>query len=250
MSTFRFQQFAVRQTDSAMKICTDATLFGAMTPLRGGERVLDIGTGTGLLALMAVQRGASRVTAVELDAQAHAEACHNFAQSPWTKRLHAVHGPVQDFCRNTTERYDLILCNPPFFENHYRATDPGRNQARHTDPLPYTELVACLDRLLMSHGLCYLLLPVHTVRRFSGLALRHGLHLVGRTDFRGHAHNRAKVSALTYTRQPAPCQHRLLTIYQAERVYSAESAHYLAAFLLRFVGAPEASACPNLSVSA
>jgi tRNA1Val (adenine37-N6)-methyltransferase len=74
MSIFRFQQFAVRQTDSAMKVCTDATLFGAMAPLQGGERVLDIGTGTGLLAMMAMQLGAARATGVELTTQAYAEA--------------------------------------------------------------------------------------------------------------------------------------------------------------------------------
>ncbi|MGD8590047.1 MAG: 50S ribosomal protein L11 methyltransferase [Chromatiales bacterium] len=250
MSTFRFQQFAVRQTDSAMKVCTDATLFGAMVPLCGGERVLDIGTGTGLLALMAMQLGAARATGVELTDQAYAEACCNFRQSPWSERLLAVHDSIQDYSRKSVERYDLIICNPPFFDNHTRASDPLRCQARHTDPLPHSELIACMDRLLTDQGRCYLLLPCPLVARFSRLALHHGLFLIGRTDFRGHAHSQAKVSALTFGRRAGPLRTDLMTIYRAERDYTESSARYLAPFLLRFGRISGACSCQNQCASA
>jgi len=234
MSTFRFQQFAVRQTDSAMKVCTDATLFGAMAPLRGGERVLDIGTGTGLLALMAMQLGAARVTGVELNAQACAEAHHNFRHSPWAEDLTAVHAAIQDFSRERTQHYDLILCNPPFFTDHSKSGDPLRSQARHTDPLPHAELIACMARLLTGDGRCYLLLPSHGVARITDQAAYHGLHLRARTDLRGHARVPAKVSAITLERQPGPVRTGLMTLYRAPREYTQESTRYLAPFLLRF----------------
>lgn len=217
-----------------MKVCTDATLFGAMTPIKGSERVLDIGTGTGLLALMAAQLGAFHTTGVELAEAAFDEARINFHNSPWSKRLKAVHGSIQQFADNTLNRYDLIISNPPFFHDHSRPSDHPRRQARHADLLPYSDLIASVDRLLEESGLFYLLLPNHAAGRFSGIALEHDLHRVGQIDIRGHDHNRAKVSVLTFSRQEQPCGLRSLTIYQSDRVYSKESEHFLAPFLLRF----------------
>jgi tRNA1Val (adenine37-N6)-methyltransferase len=234
MSTFRFQQFSVRQEKSAMKVCTDATLFAAMAPVKGGEQVLDIGTGTGLLALMAAQLGAAHVTGVELTEEAFDEARFNFFNSPWSERLKALHGSIQHFSDNTLNRYDLIISNPPFFHNHSKASDNLRRQARHADLLPFPELLACADRLLGESGLFYLLFPTHAAARLSGMALEHGLHLTVQTDLRSHRHKQANVSALTFSRQMQPLSFRLLTICQSDRVYSKESEHYLSPFLLRF----------------
>ncbi|MEN8168387.1 MAG: 50S ribosomal protein L11 methyltransferase [Pseudomonadota bacterium] len=234
MSTFRFQQFSVHQEKSAMKVCTDATLFAAMAPVKGGEQVLDIGTGTGLLALIAAQLGASHVTGVELTEEDFDEARINFFNSPWSERLIALHGSIQHFSGNTLNRYDLIISNPPFFHNPSKASDKLRRQARHADLLPFPELIECVDRLLGACGLFYLLLPCHAVAGFSGMALERGLHLIAQTDLRGHSHNQAKVSALTFSRQMQPFRFRLLTIYQSDRVYSKVSEHYLSPFLLRF----------------
>lgn len=217
-----------------MKVCTDATLFGAMAPVNGGERVLDIGTGTGLLALMVAQLGASHVTGVELTSAAFEEARINFGNSPWSKRLNAVHGSIQQFAGNTPNRYDLIISNPPFFHHHSRSSDHTRRQARHADLLPFPDLITSADRLLEDNGLFYLLLPNHAAPRFSSMAHGRGLHLVGQTDLRGHDHNQAKVSALTFSRKGQSLSLRLLTIYQSERAYAKESEHYLSPFLLRF----------------
>ncbi|RDH92906.1 MAG: ribose-phosphate pyrophosphokinase [endosymbiont of Seepiophila jonesi] len=234
MSTFRFQQFSVRQEKSAMKVCTDTTLFGAMAPVKGGERVLDIGTGAGLLALMAAQLDASYITGIELTEAAFDDARFNFCNSPWNSRLEAVHCSIQHFSVNTPARYDLIISNPPFFHNHSKTSDPLKRQARHTDLLPFPDLLASVDRLLADSGHFYLLLPSHAVTGFAKMALEHGLHLIEQTDFRGHSHNQAKVSALTFCPQQQPCRSRLLTLYQSDRIYSQESKHYLSPFLLRF----------------
>ncbi len=234
VAIFRFQQFSIQQQKSAMKVCTDATLFGAMAPLQGGEQVLDIGTGTGLLALMAAQLGASDVTGVELSEVAFAEARSNFRNSPWSDRLTAIPGSIQHYADNTAQRYDLIISNPPFFDNHSKASDSLRSQARHTDLLPFPELLTSVIRLLRDHGLFYLLLPQQAVGRFSGLAFGLGLHLITQTDFRGYAHKPAKVSALTFSRQQQLTRSKLLTIYAADRAYATECEPYLKPFLLRF----------------
>jgi len=234
MSTFRFQQFSVLQKHSGMRICTDAVLFGAMAPVNPGDRVLDIGTGTGVLALLAAQLGAAKVTAVELTQVAFKEADINFNNSPWVDRLEAVHQDIQSFALTANRQYDLIISNPPFFENHLKTVDTLRNSARHTDQLPFTDLIGIAEQLLSPQGLFYLLLPAHAVAKFSALALAAGFYLINQTDFRGYTHNEAKVSALTFSRTAAVFTARLLTIYASHNVYSQDSERYLADFLLRF----------------
>lgn len=217
-----------------MKVCTDATLFGAMAPITGGEQTLDIGTGTGLLALMAAQLGASHITGVELTTQAYEDARYNFYHSAWSERLHAVHGSIQDFCSNKPGVYDLIICNPPFFHNHSKATDRLRNQARHTDALSFSELLACVDQLQRDEGLCYLLVARPALAEVCRLAGEYGFYLIGQTDFRGYSHTSWKVSALTFSRQQKAYAYDSLTIYQSDRNYTKESTRFLAPFLLRF----------------
>ncbi len=234
MSSFHFQQFSVVQNRSAMKVCTDAVLFAAMAPVNRGAHVLDIGAGTGVLSLMAAQLGAAHVTAVELTQPGHEEAQFNFQQSPWADRLRAVHQDIQSFANKSSDHYDLIICNPPFFENHSKATDTLRHIARHNDQLPYEDLIKSAEHLLSEQGVFYVLLPVHAIERFTQLAKEVGLHLSHRTDFRGYSHNNAKVSALRYCRSAAILCKTLLTIYAAHNVYSQESERYLSAFLLRF----------------
>lgn len=232
MSTFHFQQFSVLQHQSGMKICTDAVLFGAMAPVKQRDQVLDIGTGTGVLALMAAQLGAANVTAVELTQEAFTEANINFNNSPWTERFEAVHQDIQSFAAE--QQYDLIISNPPFFEHHLKTVDSLRNTARHSDQLPFVDLISISGHLLVPQGLFYLLIPVHAVARFSGLAAAAGLYLIKQTDFRGYAHNEAKVSALTFSRTAAVLTASVLTIYESNNIYSQESTAYLADFLLRF----------------
>ncbi len=234
MSTFRFQQFSVQQGESAMKVCTDATLFGAMAPLAGGERVLDIGAGSGLLSLMLAQLGAGHVTAVELTPEACRDAAANFSNSPWAGRLELVPGSIQAYAERCGHRFDLIICNPPFFEQHSKNRLQLRSLARHADGLPHDELLQLAAGLLTPGGRFYLLIPLHAVARIVALAAALGLFLVGRVDFAGHAESRAKVAALTFADQPEMFVCRRLVIYNAPRVYSGESARYLSPFLLRF----------------
>ncbi len=234
MSEFHFQQFSVIQTNSAMKVCTDAVIFGAMAPVKRGDSILDIGTGTGLLSLMACQLGAGLVTAVELTLPAYDEAALNFKNSPWAAQLEAVHLDIQSFAANSHIQYDLVICNPPFFAEHSKAANQLRNTARHTDQLSFDDLLNSVDRLLSPQGLFYVLLPIHAIEQFVGLALGVGLYLSRQLDIRGYAHNEAKVGALTFSRQTSTPYKKLLTIYKADRVYSEESEPYLTAFLLRF----------------
>ena len=217
-----------------MKVCTDAVLFGAMAPVNRGDRVLDIGAGTGVLSLMAAQLGAAQVTAVELTQQGYEEAQLNFMNSPWADRLEAVHQDIQGFSSTAGRQFDLIVCNPPFFENHSKTTNSLRKVARHNDQLPFADLIKSADQLLTSQGLFYLLLPTHAVEKFAAAALVAGFYLIHQTDFRGYTHNEAKVSALIFNRTVAVFTANILTVYETQRVYTKDSERYLSPFLLRF----------------
>ena len=199
---------------------------------------MDIGAGAGVLSLMVAQLGAKQVTAVELTQASYEEAQLNFGNSPWADRLEAVHQDIQGFASSIGHQYDLVICNPPFFENHSKTTDSLRKVARHNDELPFADLIKSADQLLSSQGLFYLLLPVHAVVKFVEAALVAGFYLSKQTDFRGYSHNNAKVTALTFSRTDFVFSKSLMTIYESHRVYSQDSEHYLSPFLLRFSSQP------------
>lgn len=217
-----------------MKVCTDATLFGAMAPVAGGEWVLDIGAGNGLLALMLMQLGAGSAHAVEVSAAACADAAYNLAQSPWASDMQLTHDSIQAFAVHSERQYDLIISNPPFFERHSRSRARLRSLARHSDRLPHPELMHTAARLLASDGMLYLLVPRHAVVRLLALAREVGLSLVQSCHFSAFHGRPAKVVALTFRHHPRAFVERRLVIYNAPRDYSAESAGYLGPFLLRF----------------
>ena len=161
---FQFKQFRVNQGQCAMKVTLDACLFGALVNVEDSRRILDIGTGTGLLSLMAAQRSSAHIDAVELDSEAAYQAQQNVDQSPWQHRLQVVHSAVQDL--PTGAQYDTIICNPPFFENSLRAPDERRNRARHTDTLSFSQLAESIDQFLENDGMAWVLLPTVSTPSF------------------------------------------------------------------------------------
>jgi tRNA1Val (adenine37-N6)-methyltransferase len=165
MSTtdFRFKQFTIRQERTAMKVGTDGVLLGAWTPVTGARRILDVGAGTGLIALMAAQRNAeATVDAVEIEAEAAAQAVENVADSPWADRIRVHHTDFAAYMEACTERYDVIVSNPPFFTETLKSADAGRALARHADALPFAQLMAGATRLLTDRGVLALIYPFTT----------------------------------------------------------------------------------------
>lgn len=155
---FRFKQFAVRQDRCPMKVGTDGVLLGAWAEVRPGDRrMLDVGTGTGLIALMLAQRSAAWITAVDIDVECATQAAENFAASPWADRLDAVSVAVQRY--DPVEKFDLIVSNPPYYVDSLLSPDEGRNTARHAAGLPFGELAAAVVRLLSPGGRFALVLP-------------------------------------------------------------------------------------------
>jgi tRNA1Val (adenine37-N6)-methyltransferase len=296
MSVFRLQQFSIEQNLSGMKVCSDSLLFGAIIPVASAKRILDIGTGTGLLALMQAQKVYSergnavvKITAIELTQEAAKEAGKNFNTSPWPDSFELIQQDVQSFSaqykahsdlQNKARKdvavngFDLIICNPPFFDDHTRTQtrlpetrkdlqsdqrkDELRGIARHTDTLSYLELCAAISNLLSTEGRGYVLLPTSSISVFADTANSVGLVLNGITDIAESCDYPAKVAMLELKHRsyiqshnpdlspspnhyPNPISSEIdsiskTTLYKfgRDKQHSAEVKHYLSPFLLRY----------------
>jgi tRNA1Val (adenine37-N6)-methyltransferase len=157
---FKFKQFTVRQDKTAMKVGIDSVLLGSWVSVNGSEKnVLDIGTGTGLLALMTAQRiPEARITACEIDENACEQARENIASAGWNGRIDVVNIDIRMFALKAA-KFDLIVSNPPYFERSLKPQDNKRNLARHNDSLPFRDLMDCVHRLLCDTGRFALIVP-------------------------------------------------------------------------------------------
>lgn len=162
-SLFHFKQFCIDQTDCAMKVNTDGVLLAAILDTVAPTKILDIGTGTGLIALMLAQRFPSAIIdAVEIDENAARTAKKNFSASPFFNRLSLFHSSMEHYLLNDDEQYDLIVSNPPFFINSLKSEDPVKGIARHTDYSFFENLLKGSANKLSKKGFLYLILPIET----------------------------------------------------------------------------------------
>lgn len=173
--SFRFKQFFVNDDRCAMKVGTDGVLLGAYAPLPDwSSHVLDIGTGCGLVALMMAQKYPNaQIDAIDIDEAAAEQAQENFQASPWSDRLHAYASRLQDWQPN--EKYDVIVSNPPYFQNSLKNPDKARQTARHTDTLSFDDLIIHCTRLLKEDGVLAIILPAEAGRDMRNIVDKHAL---------------------------------------------------------------------------
>ncbi|MDQ3051762.1 MAG: methyltransferase [Bacteroidota bacterium] len=173
---FRFKQFVVRQDRCAMKVGTDGVLLGSWVQPGNAQRILDIGTGTGLIALMMAQRSTAIIDAIDIDSDTTNQAEENFKSSAWSDRLRAIPQSLQEFASHRPERYDLIVSNPPYFMGAHPAPSEARNIARHMDEsLSIEELASCVKALLSPQGRFCVILPFMEGMKFREYAELNGL---------------------------------------------------------------------------
>lgn len=175
---FQFKQFTVRQDRTAMKVCTDACLFGAYAAANGKlntSSILDIGTGTGLLSLMLAQKTDASIDAVEIDTAAYYQAKGNFDHSEWKERLRVFNTDITNFAAD--KKYDCIISNPPFFEKDLKSEDEKKNTAKHDTALTLQQLLDAVIKNLAEEGTFIVLLPYHRINQFVQEAEKAGLYL-------------------------------------------------------------------------
>ena len=176
-STFAFKQFVIRQDKCAMKVSTDAVLLGAWVIPNGSLNILDIGTGTGVIALMLAQKSKGKIHAIDIDQSAFEQAKINFQESIFNETLSAEHTSLQEFAKVSGKKYDLVVTNPPYFVDSLKSSDSNRSNARHADILPYIELIDGVKAVLNEKGKFCLILPKNEAIKFRELAEARGFHL-------------------------------------------------------------------------
>ena len=156
---FQFKQFLINQSKATLKVCTESCIFGAYIPVHNAKKILDIGTGTGILTLMLAQRCSAQIHAIELDRPSFEDALANFTDSPWKNNIEIELDDINNFTEKTSKRFDLIVCNPPFFIQQLKSPDVRTNTALHGNNLKPVDLFNIVDKLMLASGNFYVLLP-------------------------------------------------------------------------------------------
>ena len=229
---FDFKRFRIEQDRCSMKVGTDGVLLGAWFNLEPGMSVLDIGTGTGLIALMAAQRGAGSVTAVEIDPDAAGQALENVRRSEWADWIEVVNADIAHF--TPLYVFDRIVCNPPYFRDSLRCPDAGRNAARHNDSLSFETLARCSASLLAPDGLLCLVMPFDAVSVFTKCAALAGLYLCRRTDVVTAPGKTPKRSLLAFRKQSDELQSDTLSICGPDGMETSEYVNLVNDFYLKY----------------
>ena len=225
---FAFKQFNINQDRCAMKVGTDGVLLGAWADVSRAKKILDIGTGTGVIAVMLAQRSSNtegvKIHAVEIDEAAVGQARENMKASPFAERLAAFHTSIQDFALKTPEKYDLIVSNPPFFTGGTLNINGDKTNVRHTVKLSHGDLLHTTRQLLAPEGQFCVILPLIEGLRFVEIAASYGLFNTVKTAVKSKKEKHTERLLLAFEHQPKPIQTLELIILNStnERDYSEE----------------------------
>lgn len=238
MKPFKFKEFTVQQDKTAMKIGTDAVLLGTWVSLcKNPNSILDIGSGTGVIALMLAQRSdAMTIDAVEIDKNAYEQTVENFENSIWGDRLFCYNTSFQEFSEEMAqenEKYDLILSNPPFYTDKYKSKNEARNKARFTSSLSFEELIAGTTKILSKHGVFTVIIPFKEEQNFIEKATKHHLFLNNICRVQGNPKSPVKRSLLAFSFSSSEIKKSNLQIEKERHQYTEEYINLTKDFYLK-----------------
>ncbi|MEO1514256.1 MAG: methyltransferase [Bacteroidota bacterium] len=233
--TFRFKQFTIAHDRCAMKVGTDGVLLGAWASVGKARRILDIGTGSGVIAIMLAQRqqGAD-VIGVEIDEQACEQAAANMAASPFADHLQAVLSPIQAYASQESTSFDLIVSNPPFFSGGVLSIDQDRSSVRHTVKLPHGDLLRSVRGLLAQDGRFCVILPYLEGLRFVEMAHHYNIHCSRQTEVIPIEGKTANRLLLEFVKEPVESSQESLCIRNNPEQFTEAYRSLTADFYLHF----------------
>src|SRR5690606_37275679 len=208
-----------------MKVGTDGVLLGAWTPVSNNPfSILDIGAGTGLIALMMAQRStAEQIDAIEIDDDAYEQAVENFEESKWGDRLFGYHAGLDEFVEEMhDEEYDIIVSNPPFYTENYSSGNEQRDKARFTESLPFEHVIEAAAILLSENGIFSVIIPFKEEEKFIAIAAEFNLYPTKITRIKGTAETEIKRSLMAFTRQQTETRIDKLVIETSRHQYTPE----------------------------
>ncbi len=221
---FQFKQFRINQDRCSMKVCTDSCLFGAWlarkTETKFPVKILDIGTGTGLLSLMAAQKTGAIIHAIDIDGNAILQAEENFQLSPWNTQLQVFYEDVKHW--NTDANYDCIMSNPPFFENDLLPEEPGKKNSKHDSALKLTDLIVAVDQLLSIDGFFTVLLPYARADYFEKEAIKYSLFVNEKLHIKQSMKHGYFRTILMLERKQNPLRQSEISISNNDNEYTSE----------------------------
>jgi tRNA1Val (adenine37-N6)-methyltransferase len=221
MKPFQFKQFKIHQDKTAMKVGTDGVLLGAWADCEEATHILDIGTGTGLISLMLAQKNKSaQITAIEIDNDAARQAMQNVNESPWQDRVTVIQTNLLDF--DSIEKFDLVISNPPFFNNTFKAETDARNKARQTDSLSFDTLLARTASLLTESGKASFILPFSEKENFIDLAKEQQLFLNKILYVKGNVNTEIKRILVTFSFKETTIEEETISIEISRHNYTQE----------------------------
>ena len=233
---FHFKEFSIIQEVSSMKVGTDSVILGAWTPAYEPQRILDIGAGTGILSLMMAQTfPTASIHSIEIDPETAEECKQNITLSPWKERISVFQMDIRNFSPSSTNNYDLILSNPPFFSENTYSPNRKRSLARANDFLPFAQLLSCVSRLLSPQGTFSVVIPYKEEASFLQEALHFSLYPYKKLYLKGTYSSPIKRSFLLLSRQQVTQILTKLLIVEKERhQYTEEYQELTKNFYLKF----------------
>lgn len=233
---FSFKKFTIHQDQTAMKVTTDACILGAYTTVDKTEKILDIGTGTGLVAMMLAQRTDAQIDAVEIDINAYNQAHCNIQESIFKEQISVFNTSIQSFAEHLEHQnqYDLIVSNPPFFQNHLKSETVSRNNSLHTDTLSFEDLLDAVLRLLSPNGTFVVLLPAYESSVFEQLSVSKELYQHKKLTIRHRKGSKILRIITTFGRIKKEILNQELIIKNPDESYSTDFQSLLKEYYLIF----------------
>lgn len=232
---FQFKQFEIEDKNSAMKVGTDAVLLGSWVDIDSGNTILDIGTGSGIIAMMLAQRSKAKITAIDIHEPSILDTTENFNGCPWNKKLSAKHISLQKFTNTSIDKYDLIVSNPPFFSNSLLSPSKDKSLAKHNQSLSQFELLNSVLKLLKENGKLSVILPASEISGFTIQATKLGFYTKKQLRVLPKTNKPFNRVITTFSLQShGSCKIEELTIRDQNNNYTSEYKNLTKDFYLKF----------------